>query len=194
MTRAAADRRRENGAVTGHPALRVNALELARVPGSRRSVTASIPLDALEIDDPRLSDDVDVDVTLESTIDDIDVRGELTVAWSDECRRCLRPLSEVLRIPIDERYAEPGEGGTTTWTDPDDRIDLDTFPIANGQIDLRSMVREGVLLGVLEAPLCRDDCEGLCPTCGTDLAGGPCGCEPAIGDERWAVLDQLREP
>ena len=38
----------------------------------------------------------------------------------------------------------------------------------------------------LEVPafvLCRDDCAGLCPTCGADLNAGPCACvrsaEPA---------------
>ena len=176
--------------MTGYSELRVNAVELARVPGSRRTVDASIPLAELDIDDPQLAGDVHVELTLESTLDDIDVRGELTVAWSDECRRCLRPLSGAVHISVDERYAE----GATNSTDPGDRADLDTFPITNGQIDLRPIVREGVLLGRPDAALCRDDCPGLCPNCGADLAVGPCGCEPAVGDERWAVLDQLREP
>ena len=37
--------------------------------------------------------------------------------------------------------------------------------------------------------LCRDDCAGLCPACGHDLALGPCGCDAAPVDERWAALD-----
>ena len=56
------------------------------------------------------------------------------------------------------------------------------------------MVREEVLLAIPDAPLCRDDCPGLCPVCGADLQTAPCGCETAVGDDRWAVLDQLREP
>ena len=54
------------------------------------------------------------------------------------------------------------------------------------------MVREDVLLGVPDAPLCRADCPGLCPVCGADLADGPCDCDTTVRDERWAVLDQLR--
>ena len=104
--------------------------------------------------DPRLSGDVAVDVTLESTLDDVEVAGTLTVDWSDTCRRCLRDVGGPLVIDVEERYAVE---------------DPDAFPIEHGQIDLAPMVRENVLLGVPDAPLCRDDCPGLCPICGADL-------------------------
>lgn len=174
--------------------LLVNATELARQPGARRQLHARVPRPELDIDDPRLGGDVTIDVVLESTLDDIVVTGILEVDWSDECRRCLRPITDRLRVDVEERYAE-----TRTETDQghDERSlgpdDLDVFPIANGQIDLRPMVRENLLLAVPDAPLCREDCPGLCPTCGADLAAGPCGCDTAVRDERWAVLDQLRE-
>ena len=163
--------------MAGTNVLRVNATELLREPGSRRHVEALLLLTELDVDDPRLADEVAVDVVAISTLDDVEVAGTLTVDWSDTCRRCLRPLGGALRMEVDERYA--GD-------------DPDAFPIEHGQIDLAPMVRENVLLGVPDAPLCRDDCPGLCPTCGADLAAGPCGCEPVAGDDRWAILDQLR--
>jgi uncharacterized protein len=165
----------------------INARELMRVPGTRRVVDRTVALADLEVDDPRLTGAVTVHLLLESSLDDIDARGDLTVRWSDECRRCLRPLSDELWVSVDERYAEPDEDR------PLDPTDLDTFPIVGGQFDLRPMVREGLLLGVPDAPLCRDDCPGLCPTCGADLSEVACGCAPAERDERWAVLEQLRE-
>ena len=67
------------------------------------------------------------------------------------------------------------------------RVDPEAFPIEHGQLDLAPMVREEVLLGVPEAPLCRPDCPGLCPTCGADLQTGPCGCSTEVRDERWAA-------
>lgn len=169
-------------------ALVINAVELLRVPGTRRVVDRTVALEELEIDDPRLTGPAHVDLVLESTLDDVDARGEVTVAWSDECRRCLQPLAHTLRVHLDERYVEPDEQR------PADPTDLDTFPVVGGQIDLRPMVREGLLLGVPDAPLCRDDCPGLCPTCGADLSASPCGCDPVVADDRWAVLDQLRDP
>jgi uncharacterized protein len=172
--------------MSGRSTLLVNGAELLRQPGTSRSIEVAIPLADVGVDDTRLSGDVAVDVMLASTIDDVEVRGQLSVAWSDACRRCLRPLADTLVIDVDERYAEADPTGRRP-------VDPEAFPIEHGQIDLAPMVREEVLLGVPDAPLCRPDCPGLCPTCGADLATGPCDCSPAAGDERWAVLDQLRE-
>jgi uncharacterized protein len=159
----------------------LNAAELLRQPGSHRRVEIDVSRGELGLADARLTGDVTVDVDVESTLDDIVVTGRLTTSWRDQCCRCLRPLAGVLEASVEERYAvDPG---------PAD----DAFPIVSGQLDLGPMVREEVLLAMPDAPLCRPDCPGLCPTCGADLAEGPCGCEAAVGDERWAVLDQLRD-
>ena len=158
----------------------VNAAELLRQPGGHRRVVTEIALGAVDLDDARLTGDVAVDVTLESTLDDVVVTGFLRVGRHDACRRCLRPIDDVLEVRVDERYrVDPAAAD-------------DAFPIVNGQIDLAPMVREEVLLAIPDAPLCRPDCPGLCPICGAELAEGPCGCDTTVRDERWAVLDQLR--
>jgi uncharacterized protein len=166
--------------MTARSLLTVNAVELLRQPGTRRDIGVTVTLAALDIADSRLAGDVAVDVTAESTLDDIVVSGMLTVDWHDSCRRCLRPLSAPLVVAVEERYALPGAS-----------VDPEAFPIEHGQLDLAPMVRENVLLGVPAAPLCRDDCPGLCPLCGIDLQSERCACDPAVRDERWAVLDQL---
>jgi len=168
------------------PRLAINATELLRLPGTVRPLVTAIPVAELDIGDTRVHGDVDVDLTLTSTLDDLEVAGTLSVDWSDHCARCLRPLADRLDVAVDERYAEPS-------TDPGHPSNPEAFPIERGQLDLSSMVREGILLAIPDAPVCRDDCPGLCPACGADLAGGPCGCDRMIRDERWAVLDQLRE-
>jgi uncharacterized protein len=161
--------------------LLVNATELLRQPGARCRIEVAVSQSDVAIDDDRLSGDVAVAVDLEASIDDIIVSGQLSVAWSDECRRCLRPLSGTLEVDIEERYA--------LQPDPTD----DVYPITGGQLDLTPMVREEILLAIPHAPLCRPGCPGLCPVCGADLQEGPCGCDTTTRDERWAVLDQLRD-
>lgn len=170
----------------GQRRLLVNAAELLRQPGTTRDVSTAVPLDAVGVDDPRVHGDVTVDVTATSTLDDIEVAGTLAVEWSDHCARCLRPLADTLRIDVAERYAEASD-------DPGRPTDPAAFPIEHGQLDLAPMVREEVLLGIPDAPRCRADCPGLCPVCGADLADGPCGCDTAVRDERWAALDQLKD-
>jgi uncharacterized protein len=172
---------REGAPVTSRQnPLVLNAAELLRQPGSHRRVEVDVSRGELGLADARLTGDVTVDVDVESTLDDVIVTGRLTTSWRDQCSRCLRPLSGVLEMGVDERYAvDPGAD--------------DAYPIVRGQLDLAPMLREEVLLAMPDAPLCRPDCPGLCPTCGADLAEGPCGCETTVGDERWAVLDQLRD-
>ena len=158
----------------------LNAAELLRQPGSHRRVEVDVSRGELGLADARLTGDVTVDVDVESTLDDVIVTGRLTTSWRDQCSRCLRPLSGVLEMGVDERYAvDPGAD--------------DAYPIVRGQLDLAPMLREEVLLAMPDAPLCRPDCPGLCPICGADLQEGPCGCDTTTRDERWAVLDQLRE-
>jgi uncharacterized protein len=160
--------------------LRVNAAELLREPGLRRTVAVEIPpLDVGALDDA-VAGDLTVNIDLVSTVDDIGLTGTIEVPWNGNCRRCLRALAETLVVEVDERYAEHSAEHD------------DAFPIEHGQIDLAPMVREHVLLAVDDPRLCRPDCPGLCPVCGADLTTGPCQCDSAVVDERWAALDQLR--
>jgi uncharacterized protein len=162
--------------------LHVNAAELLREPGLYRHVEVIVAPASIDAEHAAIDGDVSADLELVSTLDDVALSGTVRLSWRGSCRRCLRPLEEMIVLDVDERYAErPGDSG-------------EAFPIAHGQIDLTPMLREHVLLAVADARLCRHDCPGLCPVCGADLAVGPCRCDTAVVDARWAVLDQLRRP
>ena len=60
------------------------------------------------------------------------------------------------------------------------------------RFDLEGLATEDVLLYLPSKFLCREDCKGICPTCGKDLNDGPCGCKKEI-DPRLAALTQLLE-
>jgi len=61
-------------------------------------------------------------------------------------------------------------------------------------LDLGEMLREEISLLLPINILCRDDCKGLCPSCGMDLNDGSCRCarddEPV--DKRFAKLKGLK--
>ena len=137
----------------------------------------------LDVDDPRLAGDVAVDVTRR-----VDARRHRRHRHAH--RRLARHLPA---LPAPARRAAGRRRRRALRASPGDRrVDPEAFPIEHGQLDLGPMVREEVLLGVPDAPLCRDDCPGLCPVCGADLHADPCDCDTAVRDERWAALDQLR--
>ncbi|MBM3805899.1 MAG: DUF177 domain-containing protein [Actinobacteria bacterium] len=161
--------------------LLINVAELLRRAGSVREVGRRIDAEVFSFDDPRIAADAQVEVglTLEALTDGIVVHGRLGADWVAECRRCLRQLSGRSEIEVQELYQ-------AVVSDPD------AYPIVGEQLDLLEMVRENLLLAVPSAPLCKSDCPGLCPQCGADLQTTRCGCSNKAGDDRWAVLDQLK--
>ena len=52
----------------------------------------------------------------------------------------------------------------------------DGYPVVNGKIDLSKIADDLIILNTPVAFLCREDCKGLCPTCGANLNDGECKC------------------
>jgi uncharacterized metal-binding protein YceD (DUF177 family) len=124
------------------------------------------------------------DLSLQSFDGGVMVTGTVSAPWSGVCRRCTTPVAGELAIAVRERFCEPGP----RYGDPDDE---EAYSIVDDELDLRPMVHDAVVLELPLAPLCREDCRGLCPTCGNDRNAEPCGCV-APRDPRWANLDVLR--
>ena len=156
----------------------VNVVELLRRPGNTKDVAVSVASADLTFDDARMTDDpIDVDVHLEALSNGISVHGHASATWTGECRRCLTPLRERMRIDVDELYQ--------VVTDSPD-----AYAIENDQINLLPMVRENLLVAIPLGPLCREDCPGLCAECGALLALDP-GHRHEQQDPRWAALGAL---
>ena len=100
------------------------------------------------------------------------------------CRRCLTDVSLSVAENVQLLFVEEG-------TDGDDDPDVYVVDARAHDLDMRPALREQWLLAVPPFAQCRDDCKGLCPTCGTDLNAGACSCEPAT-DSRWDTLRSVR--
>ena len=111
----------------------------------------------------------------------IEAGGTVARPWVGICRRCAEPVAGELAIGVHERF---GDG-------PLAAADEELYPIVDDTIDLGPLVRDAIVLELPMAPLCRDDCAGLCPQCGANRNEGDCGCV-APRDPRWANLDVLR--
>ncbi|WP_162941595.1 YceD family protein [Desertimonas flava] len=164
------------------PRLLINVAELQREPGGSKHVVDAVDATDVDAAHPAISGPVGVDVTIESTVGDLLLHGTIDVPWLGVCRRCLEPLARTLHVEVDERYSE----------DPAHVESGEAAPVVRGQIDLRDLVRDEVLLALDAEQVCRPDCAGLCPTCGHNLNDGPCGCDAPAVDDRWSALDALR--
>ena len=94
-------------------------------------------------------------------------------------------------MEFDQRYLPSSEASEGAETEVEED-DLETSYYADDQIDLNEMMREQFYLALPMKPLCREDCKGLCPQCGTNLNTGTCDCAPVWEDPRLAALKQLK--
>ncbi len=101
-----------------------------------------------------------------------------------ECSRC---LTETTAHVSDEAHVIFAESGDDETDDPDVyRLDP-----KDRELDLRPAIREEWILAAPSYALCRDDCKGLCPRCGTDRNSGACQCDEKSADPRWDALRKL---
>jgi uncharacterized protein len=160
---------------------------LRRNVGSQRDEHREGRLDELSVAGVTVPRDADVvlDVTLSSVVGGVEVIGTVRAPWQGECRRCLQPVSGQLASSVRELYqpADPSLGGDAGE---------ETYELGSDYLDLAPLARDAILLDLPLAPLCRDDCAGLCPTCGADLNDGACDCPTDVIDPRWVALEALR--
>lgn len=117
----------------------------------------------------------------------IDVIGNTKAFLTLSCDRCLDDVECVIPITIDKQFSVE-----------DDQIfdaaDDTKVPLPDGILDLETVLREELTLEKPTKVLCRDDCKGLCPHCGTNLNIRDCGCNRESLDPRMAkVLDIFSE-
>jgi uncharacterized protein len=175
--------------VTARPFI-VNVAGIRRTPGARRPEQRRGRIEDLTVTGSEVPPgaEVDIDAVLEVINGGIVVLGTVTAPWVGECRRCLGEVRGELAVEVREIY-EPRTAGEEAASI---EAEEETYPLLGDQLDLMPLARDAVLLNLPLAPLCRDDCAGLCPTCGADRNEGPCGCPPKDPDPRWATLDALR--
>jgi uncharacterized protein len=106
------------------------------------------------------------------------------------CSRCLEPFRMPVDTSFDLRFLPASEISAEEEREVQDD-DLDTSYYRDDQIDLNELLREQVYLALPMKPLCRDDCKGLCPQCGTNWNTGTCTCTTEWEDPRLAALKGL---
>ena len=86
----------------------------------------------------------------------------------------------------------PGTDNVGEGERPVEEDDLGVSFYHDDRIDLADVIREQFYLALPMKPLCRADCKGLCPTCGSNRNRETCSCRPAWVDPRLEKLKELR--
>jgi uncharacterized metal-binding protein YceD (DUF177 family) len=164
---------------------RVDLRELGRRAGSMHEIdrTAPAPDDwRVELIGVPADTEVHLRLRLESVMEGVLVSGEIDAPVTGSCARCLEPIEDTLTLDVQELYAY--EGSTTEATSEEDEVRR----IEGDYLDLEPLARDAVVLALPLAPVCTEDCAGLCADCGQRLDDLPADHAHEVVDARWAAL------
>ena len=159
----------------------VDVAALRRHPGARKEISLEGPIEELSITSSRVPDGAPVSVqgVLESVSGGVVVTATVSAPFEGECRRCLSVARGRLSAKVVELLT--------------DIADPDTGYLVEGDtLDLHDIAHDACILELPLAPLCDEDCLGLCAVCGANRNVEPCSCAPSV-DARWAALAELGE-
>ena len=121
-------------------------------------------------------------------VEDFLLQASLSYEHELSCMRCLRPATAAVSTDFEflvrvgnEAVAEERELQAE---------ELGLLIVENPEFDTRPVLIEQVQLAVPMKTLCKEDCPGLCSSCGADLNEGRCECGKVV-DPRWGALASL---
>lgn len=131
---------------------------------------------------------------VDKTVSGVRASGYLDGVFEQSCVRCLEPFREAFHIPFAAMFkSETTQESAQVSGSVDEAAETeeDVYPIQADQVDLRAMLREQVILGLPVHPLCRTDCQGLCPVCGKNRNVITCSCVLPEQPSPFSVLKTL---
>lgn len=132
-----------------------------------------------------------LDFTAAREFDHIRVHGRIETKVRYKCSRCLAEYDAALcaeftifytktaKAPLEEEIALKEE-------------DLLSASYEGDTIDFTNEVEEQVLMEIPLKPLCREECKGLCGTCGADLNNGECECARNAAGFTFSALKDFK--
>lgn len=107
------------------------------------------------------------------------------------CSRCLKDFEETLGLKLDYEIVSTEEA-----EEMDEEEDI--LVVDHDVMDLEEVIIEELIMKAPMKPLCKEDCKGICNTCGQNLEKGNCNCQPREKedetiDPRLAKLKGLLE-
>jgi len=123
---------------------------------------------------------------------DLRATGAIQTAIRYQCSRCLKEFARPLHAGFDLLYLPQAD-----WK-KDQEIELRYEDMEVGyydgiSLDVDLMILEQIELTMPMKFTCREDCKGLCPSCGEDLNEGSCHCRSGEADSRLSVLSDIRK-
>jgi len=111
------------------------------------------------------------------------IEGIIKAPVETVCYRCLSKTVLNLNVSFSLKFSDAISDSSG------DEEELIQF--SGNEIELRPHIINEIILNWPAQVLCKPDCKGLCPTCGTNLNISSCTCSNDYIDPRFSVLKDL---
>lgn len=169
--------------------------ELKKAEGKFVPYSARLELDPLGTDlCPNEKVSLDLDLKAAYVQHRVLLKGEWRAKVKAACGRCLDYFVLILQGSIDDEFkqlqdaGEKGEGQVFA-----DEETGDEFFFKGDVLELQEYFSQLFVLSQPLKILCRENCKGLCPICGTNKNFHDCNCVIENVDPRWSMLQKLKE-
>ena len=112
------------------------------------------------------------------------IQGDVSLTVLIPCSRCLKEVSTDICFSVDKEMKL--ENGIVSGGELED-----TGCLAGFSLDVDKLIHEEILVNWPMKILCREDCKGICKTCGQDLNEGDCSCRKTEPDPRMAAIQDI---
>lgn len=119
--------------------------------------------------------------------------GTLKTTLELLCSRCLEAFVLPVEAEFDLLFLPASEAAGTADEQEIEADDVGVSFYTDDVIDLADVVREQLYLALPMKPLCREDCQGLCPECGINRNSATCTCQTEWVDPRMDALRKLKK-
>jgi uncharacterized protein len=169
-------------------------LDLSRFRSGEERIDRRYAPDAFGIDpdDFRLVAPVTLVANLHKDGKKVRITGKVTTTLECACSRCLEPFEVPVAEAFDLMFLPASESTAPADQEVNDD-DVGASFYKDDQIDLGDVMREQFYLVLPMKPLCRPDCQGLCPSCGVNRNRETCTCQTTWVDPRMEALRRLTE-
>jgi uncharacterized protein len=153
--------------------------DLVGQPEARRSFSGTRPV-KLRLGDAVVDGPMTVSGVVKGTVDGVIAEFEVSAAADLVCVRCLTEWEAEVSARASQHFARVA--------------DEDGYAIEDDRVDVTGPAIDELALTLPAAPVCKETCLGLCPTCGTDLNSEPCDGHGEEPDSPFAALKDLFDP
>lgn len=167
---------------------RPNHIDLSGITEEPRAFEFEIPFALASLDrEPLLSiDPVRLSGTLRRIEGGFAFDARYALRSQLECSRCLAAYPFEAEEPFALLlYPRPASSPDVRELAPEE---LDVSFYDGDELDVTPLAEERVQMAIPMKPLCKDDCQGLCPRCGQDWNQRGCDCAADSTDPRWSAL------